>query len=161
MPLFLILHAGYIRPGFVGNIPSLGSLPLPEQGRSTVEESPSLAGGSPDRNQESVTNWHFSRSFHFLFYHIDTYCYSPKSYSDTNLHSLLSISPSNFVSDPQENQKRVYSVPKRSQHNAKTTTDGPFQAKAEATGLSNCPGEQQDQRPPLGSANRHDRSLAN
>ena len=66
----------------------------------------------------TVTNWHFSRSFHFLFYCIDTCCYSLKFYSSTNSHSLPSISPSNFVSDHQENQTaRVF----KSQNVANTT----------------------------------------
>ena len=54
--------------------------------------------------------------------------------SDTTLHSLSSISSSYFVTDPQENQKRVYSNPKRSQHNARTTTDDPFRGRTRPTG---------------------------
>ena len=36
-----------------------------------------------------VTNWHFSRSFHFYFYCIDTCCYSPKSYFKHKLTLVL------------------------------------------------------------------------
>ena len=36
-----------------------------------------------------------------------------------------------------------------------------FRTRQNATGLSNCPAERQDQKPPPGSANRHDRSSAN
>ena len=43
----------------------------------------------------------FFTFFSLLFYCIDTCHYSPKSWSSTNSHSLLSISPSNFVSDHQ------------------------------------------------------------
>ena len=39
--------------------------------------------------------------FAFIFKCIDTRCYSSRSYSNTSLHSLLSISPSNFVSGHQ------------------------------------------------------------
>ena len=53
---------------------------------------------------------------------------------NTNSHSLLSISSSYFVSDHQENQKRVYSIPERSQHNAKTTADGPLQGRTKQQG---------------------------
>ena len=104
----------------------------------------------------------FFTLFSLLFYCIDICCYSLESYSNTNLHSLLSISPSNFVSD---HQRKSNSACIQSHNVAnttlKTTTDGPFQTQDETTGLSNCPAERQDQQPPLGSANRHDRSLAN
>ena len=51
----------------------------------------------------------FFTFFSLLFYCIDTCCYSPSLISNTSLHSLSSISPSNFASDHQENQKaRVF-----------------------------------------------------
>ena len=69
----------------------------------------------------------------------------------------LSISPSNFTSDHQENQKaRVLK-----DDVADTTLELQRAARFETRqlqGLSNCPEERQDQRPPLGSASRHDRS---
>ena len=46
-----------------------------------------------------VTNWHFSRSFHFYFYCIDTCCYSPRLIPNTSSHSLPTIPSSYFVSD--------------------------------------------------------------
>ena len=101
----------------------------------------------------------FFTFFSFLFLCIDTCCYSLGSYSNTSLHSLPSISPSNFASD---HQRKSNSACIQSQKVAntmlRTTTDGPFQNRGETTRLSNCPGGPQDQRPRLGSENRHDRS---
>ena len=71
----------------------------------------------------------FFTLFSFLFYCIDTCCYSLESYSNTNIHSLPSISPSNFVSD---HQRKSNSACIKSHDVAnttlKTTTDGPFQS---------------------------------
>ena len=70
------------------------------------------------RANGTVTNWHFSRSFYFYFIALTLVVTVQILTSNTTLHSLSSISSSYFVSDHQEHQKRVYSVPERSQHNA-------------------------------------------
>ena len=60
----------------------------------------------------------FFTLFSLLFYCIDTCCYSLESYSNANLHSLLSISPPNFVSD---HQRKINSACIQS-HNVANTT---------------------------------------
>ena len=49
----------------------------------------------------TVTNWHFSRSFHFYVIRLTLVIAVQSLTSSTDSHSLLSISPSNFVSHPQ------------------------------------------------------------
>ena len=66
---------------------------------------------------------------------------------NTNLHSLLPISPSYFISDLQERKNTVYwSLNATKEH----TTDGLFTtcAMTENYRLSNCLARWQDQRPP-------------
>ena len=48
----------------------------------------------------SVTNWHFSRSFHFYCIVLTLVVTVQSLISNTSLHSLSSIPPSYFVSDP-------------------------------------------------------------
>ena len=56
-----------------------------------------------------VTNWHFSRSFRLIFLNIYDH-YPSDLILSSSPHSFKSISPSNFVSDHQENQTaRVFS----------------------------------------------------
>ena len=79
----------------------------------------------------SVTNWHFSRSFHFYFIAL-TLVVIVQSLNQTQTYTLYyPFRLLTLFQTIKENQKqRVYSVQKRSQHNARTTTDGPFQNKA-------------------------------
>ena len=107
-----------------------------------------------------VTNWHFSRSFHFYSIALTLVVTVQSLISNTSLHSLSSISPSYFVSDHQEINNACIQSQNVANTTLITTTDGPFQDKGETTRLSNCPEERQDQRPPPRSANRHDRSSA-
>ena len=117
---------------------------------------------SPIYCELTVTNWHFSCSFHFYFYHIDTLYNSSKSLSPQQ-NSLLVI---HFVFSLCFRPSRKIKSACIQSHNVantmlKTTADGPLQGRTEQQRLSNCPGERQDQKPPPGSANRRDRSSAN
>ena len=60
-----------------------------------------------------VTNWHFSRSFHFYFTALTLVVIVQNLVRTQTYTPWLSISPSNFASDHQENRKRVYSNPWR------------------------------------------------
>ena len=65
-----------------------------------------------------VTTWHFSRSFHFYFIVLTLVVTVQSIMSNTTSHSLLSISPSNFVSD---HQRKSNSACIQSQNVANTT----------------------------------------
>ena len=83
-----------------------GGLPCPDE--TSVWRSLNKAGmGDALKSPKmGVTNWHFSRSFHFYFLQLTLMILLKTLSYHQSPHSLLSISPSHFVPDHQENKER-------------------------------------------------------
>ena len=79
------------------------------------------------QQEHVVTNWHFSRSFHFLFYCIDTCCYSPKVLFQTQAYTpyhpfrLLTL-----FQTLKKNKSACIQSQNVANTTLRTTTDGPF-----------------------------------
>ena len=104
----------------------------------------------------------FFTFFLLLFYCIDTCCYSPKSHFKHKLTLLVIHFAFLLCFRPSRKSKSACIQ----SHKVANTTQTKLQRTArfedrQKQRLSNCPEERQDQRPPLGSASRHDRSSAN
>ena len=85
---------------------SLSSI-LPETNHLDIGgESGYVLGCLAQRELVCVTNWHFSCSFHFLFHDLMCIILFKSLSHQQDSHSLLSISPSYFFSDHQENRKQ-------------------------------------------------------
>ena len=113
---------------------------------------------SADQEDITVTNWHFSRFFHFYFTNLHSlFLFKILSYQQTHtccyqfcLFILFQII--------KKTKNTVYRSLNTTKEHYKYNRQPVYKCTAMNYRLSNCPAKQQDQRPPLRLESQHNRS---